>query len=358
MMADLWNALKQRCEDVYRRERRSLSFFDLTNEITELRHQCPEWEAIPAITAHRVAKHLVDSYKAFYRRLKAGESPGYPRWQSRARAMSIPLGTMAKTGWTLKQRTDNPLSWALHYGGISIVRDPKTWIHARGAISPIVRDWRNADILWRDNRWWLSICVEAEPRRMPGRREIHVTLDLVDTFATVNGIDVDLPELDAAGRLQDIADTKQADRDLRWPRGKRRNDEEQQDFVEVSQEISRLRARAARKRANALHVWTARLVESASGITIVAPAVRANTQSPRGTEKSWGAQIETASTINRNTLNQAPATAVQLIVYKAEEAGIRCDIVEDRAPVIGVVRDLVSAGKELRRARRINRKAA
>src|SRR3954465_4257386 len=85
MMADLWNALKQRREDVYRRERRSLTYFDLTNEITTLRHECPEWADIPAITAHRVAKWLTDSYQAFFRRLKAGEEPGYPGWKRRER---------------------------------------------------------------------------------------------------------------------------------------------------------------------------------------------------------------------------------------------------------------------------------
>jgi len=51
MIADLWNALKERCETVYSREQRQLSYFEMSGEITVMRRECPEWLTVPAMTA-------------------------------------------------------------------------------------------------------------------------------------------------------------------------------------------------------------------------------------------------------------------------------------------------------------------
>lgn len=366
MMADLWNALKQRREDVYRRERRSLTFFDLTNEITALRHECPEWEIIPAVTAHRVAKALTDAYAAFFRRVKAGEAPGYPRWQRRDAATTIPLGTMGKTGWLLDQRQDNPLSWQLHYKSVTEIKDRASWLHTRGrmparldsgSIAPGSSAWRNADIIWRDNRWWLSVCVAVAPERHCGVSPVTVSFDLLDDFARVNGMAETPDELiDAMAILADI-DRLKSERDVRWPRGRRLGDEERADLKEANAEISDLSSYVARKRRNALHVWTARIVARASDITVIAPpSIKAVTQSPRGDEKRWGAAVEPVSMLNRHVLSQAPGTAIQMLRYKAEEAGIRCDVVADTAPDIAVGGDLVNTVKQMRRARRVTKR--
>jgi transposase len=401
MMADLWNALRQRIEDTYRRERHMLSFFDLTNEITELRHECPEWRKVPAITAHRVAKVLTESYAAFFRRLKVGEAPGYPGWRSRRNATGIPLGTMGKTGWRIEQRADNPKSWRLHYGSVTDIRHPETWIHARGSrYAGTVREdrgklcrietWRNADILWRGNMWWLSICVdriadsaETESNTCSQRSEsvgvspiggspqsdsdlgtglpVRIEFDLIDCFAHVNG----LPQwpfnnrfAQHIGRIEADIDYLKSERDQRWPKGKRRSDSEHVEFVAANREIRGLYARVKRIRANAMHVWTSAIVRSASDITIMAPKLKNNVKTPRGTERQWGAEVSTVSTLNRHTLSQAPGMAIAMINYKAEQRGIRCDVVTDDSPLIAVGQELVTAGKQRRRAQRVVKMAA
>lgn len=82
------------------------------------------------------------------------------------------------------------------------------------------------------------------------------------------------------------------------------------------------------------------------------PPVKENTQSPRGSDAEFGANVETVSKLNRNTLNQAPAMAIQMLAYKAEEAGIRCDVIEDAAPKIAIGGKLVAAGKAVRKSKR------
>jgi hypothetical protein len=87
-------------------------------------------------------------------------------------------------------------------------------------------------------------------------------------------------------------------------------------------------------------------------LTVVAPPIKDHTKTPRGDEKEWGAAVKTVSTLNRSTLSYAPAMAVQMLQYKAAEAGIRCDVVTDEAPEIAVGSDIVATTKTLRRARR------
>lgn len=350
MMVDLWNALKQRREDVYSREKRSLSFYDLTNEITELRHACEEWRDIPAITAHRVAKRLIDAYNAFFRRLKAGEAPGYPEWHRRELGRTIPLSTMNATGWRLVHR-DRKV-WRLHYGSVTDIRRPETWITALGELPATPIAWPNADIIWRDQRWFLSVCVEMPSRRQSGDFPATVRLDLLDDFASVNGIAETPKGLYRARELERELDERKSDLDRHWPRGRRRSDEEQEAFVEARRQISALAARIARIRHNALHVWSTNVVARASELIIIAPAVRENTRTPHGNQKQWGAQVATVSELNRNTLSQAPATAVAMLEYKAKEAGLKFEVVCDQDSKISVGADLVTAGRIARRARR------
>jgi putative transposase len=382
MMPDLWNACKQRCEDVYRREHRMLTYFDLCFEIKALRRECPEWAVIPVGTCRRVAKLLTLAYAAFFRRAKAGgEAPGYPRWQRRVKGEMIPLGSMGKTGWKITQRPDNPRSWSLHLHAIGPGMTGSHSIHARNTFPAEVLAWKNADILWRDGRWWLSVCVDIAARRGPGQFRRHpassVRFNLIDRFADIwpagrgpGRIEPPTETLIAIEVRERALDALKSERDRRWPRARRRDEGEQREFEAASAKIAHLFAKIARVRRNTLHVWSARVIASIGPaetgsmdmplprLTVHVPRVRQRTRSPRGDTNRWGANVEIASEVNRHVLAQAPVMAAAMLKYKAEEAGIRCELVVDEAPEIAVAGDLAEAGRVLRRARRTLRRAA
>src|SRR5436190_20847544 len=103
MIVDLWNALLQRHEDIWRRTRgqkgvvhsearSSYTFFDMTAEITDLRRDCQEWAALSVWSAYGAAEALDNAFKAFFRRAKAGAGAqsGYPRYHRRRDGRSIP----------------------------------------------------------------------------------------------------------------------------------------------------------------------------------------------------------------------------------------------------------------------------
>lgn len=349
------------------RRQRSLSYFDLTATVKDLRRECPEWRALPSVTLHRIAKLMSLAFASFFDRCRKGETPGYPRWRKRDRKPSIPLGTGTrevrgkktwKTGWRFLQREDNPLSWSLYYGDADLA-DRATWIHARGHFPVEVAEFNNADIIWRDGKWRLSVCVEQNGTRWPGTESLVVHLDAVDCFALVNGEPQYLLELADAHSIMERADRLKSIRDERWQRPPHRDAPDREEWQNACAEIARLSAKAARIRHNALHVLTTRIVKRASDITIIMPpSIREATASAKGNEKNWGANVEMVAQINRHILNQAPALARQMLEYKAAEAGIRCDIVIDEAPNVAVGNEITKAGKKTRRAAHIIRKAA
>lgn len=336
MVAQLWNALLQRREDVYRREKRTLSRFALEYEITQLRRECPEWQALSTWTARRVNALVDRAVAAFFRRLKAGAASDawYPRYKRVAAHASIPH--RCASGCRLLPRGGR--NWALKIKGI------KGAIHARGTLPGPITKWTDADIMLRHGAWYVSVAVERSPARDAGRESITVRFDGIDSFAVINGRAETPDELIACQRLQDDIDRRKAERDRRWPT--RAPDDA--DWLACNRELAKLWARVKAKRKNALHVWTTRLVRRARDITIVTPAVNKHTRSARGTRANVGA----VATLNRHVLSLAIASAVHMLEYKAAEAGIPCCIVNDAAPEIAIGGKLVAAGKAIRRARR------
>lgn len=400
MVADLWNALLQRYEDIKRRtEQRQVWFdaagkrhqgltshsatwvsvryahgetvvivpgkngrpkpftaYDMQNEVTALVNADPEWRALSVWTGHRTAQLLDRAIQAFYRRASAGAGAqaGYPRYKRRAAHNSIPHRCLS--GCKLSKSPRHRLSWELRLKGVA---GP---IHARGLIpggagvnrermTGAVEKWTDADVIWRDGKWWLSVATEIAPRRHPPRHEqgISVRFDLLDDFARVNGIAETPAGLLAAQLIDERLDELKSERDQRWPRGRRLADQERAELAGMKARITRLAARAARIRRNALHVWTARLVAGGGDLTIIAPPIVELTKTPRGDAKEWGASVALVSELNRRARSMAAGMAIQMLRYKAEEAGIRCDVVSDSAPKIAVGAELVRTAKRVRR---------
>lgn len=115
---------------------------------------------------------------------------------------------------------------------------------------------------------------------------------------------------------------------------------------------ARAEAKVARQRREALHRWTTSLIRAAASLTVIAPDLKAATKSGKGDSRSWGAAVRIKAEINRHILTMAPGIAIQFLIYKAEESGIRCDVQEDKAAKVAVGGDLVTSAKLLRRAQR------
>lgn len=156
--------------------------------------------------------------------------------------------------------------------------------------------------------------------------------------------------------LGEKIDELKAERDRRYPRKPGRKASWRSRAL--SARISRLTARQARIRREAQHRWSTALISTVRDLTVFAPAIQKHTKSPRGDEKNWGAAVKDVTALNRHILNYAPAAAVEMLHYKAEEAGIRCDIIVDEAPAIAIGAEQTRVAKKQRRASRLVKREA
>jgi putative transposase len=82
---ELNNALLQQRRDVWTTRRVSLSSREQYAQLTELRAAEPRFAAVYREAEDAVLHRLDLAFAAFFRRLKRGETPGYPRFKSAAR---------------------------------------------------------------------------------------------------------------------------------------------------------------------------------------------------------------------------------------------------------------------------------
>ncbi len=95
----LYNAALEQRREAYRKQGKSLSFYDQCKDLTLLRAEDERYAALSVDMLRLTALHRLDkAYKAFFRRVKRGEKPGFPRFKSRDRFDTLVFGT---TGWKI-----------------------------------------------------------------------------------------------------------------------------------------------------------------------------------------------------------------------------------------------------------------
>lgn len=84
----LYNAALEQRRDGWKRQRRLIGYFLQCKDLTDLRQE-PEWRATPVQCQQNTLHNVDRSFAAFFRRCKAGQTPGHPRFRARERYSSI-----------------------------------------------------------------------------------------------------------------------------------------------------------------------------------------------------------------------------------------------------------------------------
>jgi putative transposase len=91
LCGELYNAAIQERRDAWKKRGVSVGLYDQFNELTELREADPEWASVPHRLARSVLVRVERAYRGFFRRVKRGEKPGYPRFRASSRYRSFGL---------------------------------------------------------------------------------------------------------------------------------------------------------------------------------------------------------------------------------------------------------------------------
>jgi len=166
---NFYNHILEQWKFLWERERKSLSRFKWSNYATKVRQQNEELQQVYSQVLQNVCDRVVVSFDGFFRRVKAGQTPGYPRFQNVNRYNSF---TYPQTGHEIK-------SSKLFLGKIGSIKlrgiremkgKPKTCAIRR---SPT-------------GKWYASIMCEFEPQQLP-HSDKSVGIDVgIRTFAALN----------------------------------------------------------------------------------------------------------------------------------------------------------------------------
>ena len=82
---EIYNAALEERIGVWKKEKRSISYFEQCRTLTELREVRPEVLSSGIRLCRGTLKRLDRAFLAFYRRVQSGEAPGFPRFKSASR---------------------------------------------------------------------------------------------------------------------------------------------------------------------------------------------------------------------------------------------------------------------------------
>ncbi len=85
----LYNAALEHRITAYRRRGVTLSRYGQEAELRDIRAEMPAYAAIHSHVLQDVLARLDKTYQAFFRRVQAGQTPGFPRYQGRDRYHSF-----------------------------------------------------------------------------------------------------------------------------------------------------------------------------------------------------------------------------------------------------------------------------
>lgn len=294
----LYNAALEQRKTAYRRQRASVSYAEQCRDLTALRADDGEYAGLNAQSAQVTLKRVDLAFKAFFRRVREQNGKaGYPRFKSIRRFSGWGYKTHGD-GWRLIPG-ERMQHGRLRLSGIGTVK-------IRGKARTMGKA-KTCEIQHKDGRWYASITVECSPQRQSGTLAAGMDWG-VETFATLALSDGTMAHIDNPRHTrQALVRLRQAQQGLSRKRRGSRNREK------ARRVVSALHRKTAHRRLDFLHQTSARLIRRIGLLVTEGLSIRGMTANG-GTRKRG---------LNREILSTAPGLFLQLLTYKAEEAGGR-----------------------------------
>lgn len=316
----LYNAALEERIGAYRRGIR-ISFLEQARSLTLIRADDEEMRSIVQRGQNMTLRRLDRAYQSFFRRVRAGQTPGFPRFQSNRRFRGWSLA--ADEGYRYKPKETADGRW---FNGGLFLRDAGGMVKARGKARWNGGTVKQLDISKRAERWYASLAVDCEPIRQGGTKACGLDWGVTD-YATVAYAD-GTTKMIANDRLfqaqQEEARDKQRE-SSKSLRGRRSN------RAKVAHlRVARQHAKLAAQRKDRAHKQSAQLVAEHALIATEKLTIANMTRSAKGTAENPGRYVAQKAGLNREILDTAPGMLMHMLRYKAEEAGVVLEMLDTR----------------------------
>lgn len=289
--AELYNAALQERRDAYKKTGKSPNLSEQSRSLVAVKEVRPEYKDIHSHVLQGVVKQLDNSFQAFFRRVKSGDTPGYPRFKSGSRWDSFKFKEVT--------RSDGSFT-----GPGKILESSRVYIPKIGNVR--IRLHRELEgrpktlsIKREGNEWYAVYVCEVGHDPLP-KNEFSVGVDLginPNFLITSDGEFVESPRYFRAARKKLAGLQRKANKQ------KRRSKRQQKTYKAVG----KLHRKVARQRRD-FHHKTARKLVNENG------AIYHENLNVAGMVKSRLAQ---------SVHDAGWAQFIQILSFKAEEAGRR-----------------------------------
>ncbi len=169
MLCELYNAGLQERRDAYRINRLSISYTAQANQLPEIKKDRPEFAQIHSQVIQDALRRLDSAFEGFFRRVKEGQKPGYPRFRSRFRYDSF---RYRQSGFSLKG------------GKLYLSKIGKVKVHLS---RPIKGEIKTCMIKREADGWYVIFSVEEPRKRVEPAPKESVGVDVgIESFATLS----------------------------------------------------------------------------------------------------------------------------------------------------------------------------
>lgn len=173
----LYNRLLDERILAYKNEGKSLNYYDQANTFNERKVAIPALGHVHSQVLQDVAKRLEKAFQAFFRRVKAGEKPGFPRFKPSSQYDSF---TYPQGGYKLER---NKLK-------LSKIGDVKIKLHR-----PVEGKIKTCTIIQKNGKYYVCLSAEVTGQQLPDCQEqVGVDLGLRHLAITSDGEMFDTPK--------------------------------------------------------------------------------------------------------------------------------------------------------------------
>lgn len=307
---ELYNAALQERIEAYRKAGKSITYYDQQNVLPEIKAARPEFVELGSHALQQTLRRLDLAFQAFFRRVKAGQTPGFPRFKASARFSGFCYPDPA--GWKLSQQGQRGGTLRLGSGkeAMSIRMRGQ---HRFGADAKP----NDVTILRKNGEWFASVTLRVPESACARERHDHqhrgIDFGITDWATFDNGETIENPRW-MRNELPRLADLQR--QRSRKKKGSLR-------YIRLTRQTVRLYERIGNRRREFLHQETAKLVRACAVIATEELQLKNMSRSAKGTLEKPGRRIRQKAGLNREILSAGLGMAHQMLAYKAVEAGTR-----------------------------------
>lgn len=290
---DLYNAALHERIDCYRKTGKSLNYYDQANELKAVRAVDERLAGFSFSAQQQLLRRVDKAFKAFFARVKRGDTPGFPRFQAKARFDSIEF--RVGDGLTLKK--DGKVGLTGLAGAIKLKRHREIPVGAKLGHAILSRN---------GGHWHVSFLATLPDANIPTREFAPIGLDLgvSNLVALSDGTTIATPKW---VREAEARQRRHQRRIARRTMGSNRRRKAKADYAHFMR-------RVANQRRDFLHQLSMRLVRDFSHIAVEDLNIRAL---GRGM-------------LAKDVLNAGWGSFLAMLRYKAESAGSAVEAVDPR----------------------------